>query len=1028
MVSVKQVFAFITLLSACVDAGELWFVSHRGNDFAGCRSIGSPCKSLAYTVPLTGSKATIFLQGDGQPYVHQQDDYIIVNKTLTIAALNDTKPEIGCTSVLFLVGSEEHKVTLNLHNLTIHNCRSTKGAIVVHNGRLSISSCRMMANGVLIHHPQSTMPGCNLTEIFMHNSEMNGNQVAKPFHAGILLLGCESLIFSIQNTSMVSSSVRLQAETSIQSTIVNVTFDGTNVRTSSFDATLAKKSNVLSFTRVNVTNHSFSRDSPINIAINEQTIDTPHINFKQSRFFNNRDIRTDGAGLSVQAHFQHSEPLLINALISRCLFHNNSAQRNGGAINILNTKGVTVTQSNFTDNQASNGAAIYANKASNILVLDSKFLSNIASQASKEAMSSGGAIYSTHSDIVLSNSSFVNNTAGTSGSAISMDDVQSLQITNCLFEVTSHDAKVGLINAQSLNSSEYQTSAWVSMAGSTVRVTARSTSPNILNVNAPLSLNANAINCSNANPVRMVYRKPEAGNYDYKQTHSWCETCPEGEHPDQNGTCRPCPEHSDCRYGQIIAHKNYWVDETCDAAKLCPKSLCNATDISPCVSDRTGPLCMQCMDGFSPSVVDSKCVPNEDCLQMWKVYTLILGCGCLYLIFILLLVCCMKNYTDDDDTEDLLTNYEDEETEQENGYTSLPIRAPVEPPLSQASQSASIVAVLFLHYQSLLYIGQQYTFHKATQWLADIINMQVLLVAFPKICNVFEAPFVSLLYTAGTPIVALSIWIIATIFRSYSRSPRIHRVHHRVTGVLLVAILICNAPMLSRSFEMLHCVPVGNSSVLYTQHGLYYCNHSWQYVITAFVFLCLIPLVVSIEVAVRQPPGKVATGLMASCPLIHLFYELIRVTLGMDTDRPKGVVHHLYMNPFKRDNHQSWFSIKSWLAVILMRVNVAVILSSLLSHRPMMLSLLLAGLVVVCLFIHLCVNLHSLDEVLYTLETANLFLSLAVAIGNIALAVVYEFNKHGLSETLHVFYQIAFFTIILSTGYIVMKNLRANRI
>ena len=115
---------------------------------------------------------------------------------------------------------------------------------------------------------------------------------------------------------------------------------------------------------------------------------------------------------------------IYDALISVCIFANNSADYFGSAIEITNSD-ITIKSSNFTNNQADSGGAIYFEN-STVTIMDSNFINNTAKYI-------GGALYGINiHNLNLFNSCFYNNSAERGG-AINLRNDDYVAVDGCKF-------------------------------------------------------------------------------------------------------------------------------------------------------------------------------------------------------------------------------------------------------------------------------------------------------------------------------------------------------------------------------------------------------------------------------------------------------------------------------------------------------------------------------------------------------------------------------------------------------------------
>ncbi|KZX14527.1 hypothetical protein [Methanobrevibacter filiformis] len=118
-----------------------------------------------------------------------------------------------------------------------------------------------------------------------------------------------------------------------------------------------------------------------------------------------------------------------NTTISNSEFINNSANFGGAIYNNDTSNNFKIIDSNFTSNLAiNNGGAIYLNGPKSSNILNSTFINLIFNNNSA---TNGGAIYNNVSNFNLTNSTFMNNSA-TNGGAI-YNNVSNFNLTNSTF-------------------------------------------------------------------------------------------------------------------------------------------------------------------------------------------------------------------------------------------------------------------------------------------------------------------------------------------------------------------------------------------------------------------------------------------------------------------------------------------------------------------------------------------------------------------------------------------------------------------
>ena len=174
---------------------------------------------------------------------------------------------------------------------------------------------------------------------------------------------------------------------------------------------------------------------------------TSNLTITNSNFNNNKANSTTGGGAIYSSG---------NLNITNNNFTDNTATLKGGAIFITPNKNLTISDSKFDNNKAINetnytyGGAIYTNARTNIT--NTEFTNNNASY--------GGAIYFTRNDTSnITNSKFTNNIAANRGGAIYNNASSTLDITNTIFDKNSHT------NTTKANNNDYGGAAIFSEGG-----------------------------------------------------------------------------------------------------------------------------------------------------------------------------------------------------------------------------------------------------------------------------------------------------------------------------------------------------------------------------------------------------------------------------------------------------------------------------------------------------------------------------------------------------------------------------------
>ena len=180
-----------------------------------------------------------------------------------------------------------------------------------------------------------------------------------------------------------------------------------------------------------------------------------NLNILNSNFSNNQIANSFSGGAVFTSGW--------SALIINCRFSGNRASGNAGAVCGLSSGPIIIINSSFSNNtvlsSSSLGGAIYA---MNVSITNSTFSDNGAGSTT----SHGGAVYLNGGTANVTNSYFINNTAGGRGGAIAVDLTKNIFVRNTTF--TKNTAGVGgggAIYAGGRNSNSYN--ANISLLNST---------------------------------------------------------------------------------------------------------------------------------------------------------------------------------------------------------------------------------------------------------------------------------------------------------------------------------------------------------------------------------------------------------------------------------------------------------------------------------------------------------------------------------------------------------------------------------
>ena len=122
-----------------------------------------------------------------------------------------------------------------------------------------------------------------------------------------------------------------------------------------------------------------------------------------------------------------SDGVVLNSNITNCTFINNSA-KNGGALAFTIENSYEVINCTFINNNATNGGAISIVNAS-VNIVNSSFENNTCT-------GSGAAVFIENAtEVSIDHCEFVNCVSGDGGESIKTDDIESLNVSDCVFDI-----------------------------------------------------------------------------------------------------------------------------------------------------------------------------------------------------------------------------------------------------------------------------------------------------------------------------------------------------------------------------------------------------------------------------------------------------------------------------------------------------------------------------------------------------------------------------------------------------------------
>ena len=429
---------------------------------------------------------------------------------------------------------------------------------------------------------------------------------------------------------------------------------------------------------------------------------------------------------------------------------------------------------------------------------------------------------------------------------------------------------------------------------------------------------------------------------DIRSLRYYCLTCPQGKYSLNRGgafgnelipgfQCLPCPFGANCSEN-IIAKNNFWGFEEQDTTStlqftLCPLGYCRSPDINDypeyngCQGYRSGKLCGQCSDAYSETLYSTHCRPSQECNDYWfwpvsLLYVLVMA---LYFTF--------RPPFGAWTTRQIFWFKKDEIENEERNF------------------SRGYLKIVFYLYQAadILLVSnssQQIFKTKFVEPLIGMFNFQQKFSLGELVC-----PF------PGLTVVTKQLFCASQVIGTYLMIGIIYIVHWGIQkfrgqgapfvgpyiGGILQTILLGYATLVSVSFDLLRCVPIGSEKRLFYD-GNVECFQWWQYILIVFIAMSFAPFVfVLLWGPIKLFRGSISAGkfLLACCfPLPYLLYWVFAFfterndNVDSSTDQDSMImifVERVLYEPFKRPEDGSKLSL-SWESVMIGRRLILIIL------------------------------------------------------------------------------------------------------
>ena len=682
------------------------------------------------------------------------------------------------------------------------------------------------------------------------------------------------------------------------------------------------------------------------------------LNFSSTLVFNNVTFRNnlaqggDGGG-AICAGCDNNFLAPFDILIVQCRFENNYA-RGGGAIDLRGRDGVFVMEhSFFRSNVASNnpggaiklqtwkfktnfvnatfvnnnstdaaGGAVYLDihDQSKVNIDHAKFEQNVAIKslgAGLAIFTSGDVLKESGCDgktwrswnysnlVKVKNTSFINNTAGSGGGAVSMTDGM-VNFTTCTFignaaNQGSHIINYGTNSLSLVNSTFFQdnsnfssalietfsagplllhnttVSLWgVDLFKKTLFTVSRGGLVELdqfTSIICPSGMSASWKNLSLSNWINRTC------TFDVTALHLECKACESGKYSLQRGytegfkvqffqdLCLLCPEEADCSYG--ILTFNFWgyinTESLLPTLNLvvCPDEYWCYGSQTPdgfsnsCLENRKDWMCGRCASGYSEKLFSSDCKKSEDCngTWFWLMFLAFVLVMALFLVFKPPIVAFasqqafwFKKYCRTKKRENVVGKTEPVAARQagENESTFPVLNQEIE---NENSQAAGFLEIIFYFYQIsnlLTFSSFDRSLHQMVNVFLGIFNFRGTFFAHDSL----ECPFPGLSPETKQLFKVVPVFgTLGAIYLIYAVHFIMSKIFHSATptlgrymGATVETILLGYIKIAIVSLSLIRCVPVGNESRWF-YNGTIVCYQWWQKVLIAFDVMVVVPFI-----------------------------------------------------------------------------------------------------------------------------------------------------------------------------------------
>ena len=321
--------------------------------------------------------------------------------------------------------------------------------------------------------------------------------------------------------------------------------------------------------------------------------------------------------------------------------------------------------------------------------------------------------------------------------------------------------------------------------------------------------------------------------------------------------CYPCPLGASCD-SQIRALPNHWGYQNQNnqiTMIRCPEGYCCQTDetcqdLSVCNEERTGTLCGVCKTNHTESFLSTKCIPVENCniALLLFLYTL---AAMIYAVSLLTAESIKNRLLD-------LAKKLYQHFRKACHHTKEPSTFVInEQSNTKEEGSIKYLQILFYYVQDAsLFATKVHDDQEKKNMLVKFMQMSPDIIGsmYSQVSNFCLYPISTAVSKVWLklffgPCVMLILLVFYVIQLSLAKCKIALTQSHKMfsgslTNAFLLVYLFSYQQMIKGAFTLIQCVPVHDFKVLYIQ-GDVKCYQWWQMVVQAYIFMQLIPVLLS---------------------------------------------------------------------------------------------------------------------------------------------------------------------------------------